>query len=311
MSSNGNPASSRATSSRNRNPSARSQEAAASTLYFKWTIVPQQYLLNWLGEDDNYNRFCNAGKVDASGRSRSSGKTKIAVAGEAAGFLGTKGFQADAKQVQSKVTQFEDKYRAATKELAQTGNGLLTTEAKMGVKSIRDKVLKICPCFKDLNPIFMDRAVHKPLLTTDSSQGFHGLISTLGRRPSPRTDDANDPESRDAEGPSTGAAMPAPRRRTGMAIQSIMNDDEGTRSPSTRRDSASLSPQRATSKQPKRVPIHAHAHQKVVPTSRQERGGGSNCGNGGHRWVATQPKKPTPGIPSNSTGHCRLGQPRL
>ncbi|KAI9103937.1 hypothetical protein DFS34DRAFT_590342 [Phlyctochytrium arcticum] len=224
-------------------------------------------------------------------------------AGEAAEFLGSKGCQVD-------VTQFEDKYRLAIKELDQTGGGIQTNEAKMGVESIRDEVLKICPCFEDLDPIFMDRAVHKPLLTTDSSQGFDGLISTSVRRPSRRTDDSNDPESRDSEGPSTGAAMPAPRRRTGMAIQSIMNDNEGTRSSSTRRNAASLSLQRGPQRRSASPQEHPGNRSASPPAGRNAEVAPTGA-TGGNRWVATQPKKPTPGIPSSLTGHSRLGQPHL
>jgi hypothetical protein len=77
-------------------------------------------------------------------------------------YLVTRGVFKDSKQIKNKMKYIENKYKKAKDFLRNTGEGLTTDDAKMGIIAIREKVLRLCPFFESIDPYMSDNASNNP-----------------------------------------------------------------------------------------------------------------------------------------------------
>jgi len=64
--------------------------------------------------------------------------------------------------LRTKIQSLEVKYRKALDELTKIGAGLSTLDEKMGIQTIKSRVLKECPLWDRLDPTMRDRSANLP-----------------------------------------------------------------------------------------------------------------------------------------------------
>jgi hypothetical protein len=117
-------------------------------------------LILWLTTPGNYSRY-------RGGNKKNGGKGKIQYAEEIARKINAAGVRVkrDAVKVKSKIEHIESCFRSAHDfAFTETGAGL---KEKDDATDFNEAVLKKCPWYFDLLPIFQDRASAKPKMTSD------------------------------------------------------------------------------------------------------------------------------------------------
>ena len=171
------------------------QDAAQRPMYESWTEVTEAQLFEWLEVPGNYEMWKGAGIRNASGATRTSGLTKKAVSVTISNFLDTFNTKKTSEQVMSKMRYIEKKFKEAEDFLRNTGEGLTSTDEKLGIAKIKDKVISICPFYFRVKPIMSESvAVNPPyigetgmtenieemLFGTSIGHGFHDSMVDEG-----------------------------------------------------------------------------------------------------------------------------------
>jgi hypothetical protein len=114
----------------------------------------ERILIDWMTTPGNYSRY--RGKNNA-------GKTKLQIAQELIDLFVLHGVRAkrNAKQVLSKITMLEDKFKTVHDWTQATGAGM------EGTGGYEDYIKSRCPFYYDLLPIMQDRASAKPKYTSE------------------------------------------------------------------------------------------------------------------------------------------------
>ena len=142
----------------------------------------------------NYEMWKGAWIRNASGATRTSGLTKKAEFITISNLLDTFNTKKTFEQVMSKMRYVKKKFKEAEDFLRNTGEGLTSTDKKLGIAKIKDKVTSICRVSLTfyfqvksimyesvvVNPPYigitgMTKNIEEMLFGTSIGQGFHGL----------------------------------------------------------------------------------------------------------------------------------------
>ena len=141
----------------------------------------------------NYEMWKGAWIRNASGATRTSGLTKKAEFITISNLLDTFNTKKTFEQVISKMRYVKKKFKEAEDFLRNTGEGLTSTDKKLGIAKIKDKVTSICRVSLTfyfqvksimyesvvVNPPYigitgMTKNIEEMLFGTSIGQGFHG-----------------------------------------------------------------------------------------------------------------------------------------
>ena len=202
-----------------------SQEAAQKAAYETWTEITEAQLFEWLEVPGNYEMWKGSGIRNAGGATRTSGLTKKAVTITISNFLDKLHTKKTSEQVMSKMRYVEKKFKEAEDFLRNTGERLSSTDEKLGIAKIKDKVLSICPFYFRVKPIMSESvAVNPPyigetgitenikemLFRTSIQQGCHESMVEEGGNGNCEEEDSSDDEEADFEEESFPGSEPIP-----------------------------------------------------------------------------------------------------
>jgi hypothetical protein len=129
----------------------------SSSKRMAFILWSEAILINWLITPGNYSKYRGKNNL---------GKRKIHFAEEISKRIHDAGVRVkrDKDKVTAKIKHIETSFRSAHDfAFTETGAGLKETDEG----NFRDIILKKCPWYFDLLPIFQDRASAKPRLTSD------------------------------------------------------------------------------------------------------------------------------------------------
>ena len=110
-----------------------SQEATHKTMYKTWTESTEAQMFEWLELSGNYEMWKGACIRNASRVTRTSGLTKKAIIVTISNFLDTLHMKKTSEQVMSKMRYVKKKFKEAENFLRNTGEGLTSTDEKLGL----------------------------------------------------------------------------------------------------------------------------------------------------------------------------------
>jgi hypothetical protein len=161
----------------------------------------ERILIDWMTTPGNYSRY--RGKNNG-------GKTKLQIAQEVLDLFLLHGVRAkrNAKQVISKITQLEDKFKTVHDWTQATGAGM------EGTGGYEDYIKSRCPFYYDLIPIMQDRASAKPKYTSedllaDDSEEERDIARIVAGYQVPDVVDVMD-GNEDDDDDELGVSVPAP-----------------------------------------------------------------------------------------------------
>ena len=155
-----------------------------------------------------------AGIINASATTQTSGFTKKVVFVIISNFLDTFNMKKTSEQVMSKMRYIEKNFKEAEDFLRNTSEGLTSTHGKLGIAKIKDMVTSICPFYFRVKPIMSESVVVNPpyigetgmteniknlLFGTSIGHGFHDSIVDEGDNGIGEEDDSSDDEEANFE----------------------------------------------------------------------------------------------------------------
>jgi len=162
---------------------------------------------------------------NASGATRTSRLTKKTIIIIISNFLDTLNTKKISEHVMSKMRYVEKKFKEVEDFLRNTGEGLTSTDEKLGIAEMRDKVISICPFYFRVKLIMSESVVVNPpyigetgvteniekmLFVTSIAQRLHESMVEEGGIGNCEEDESSDDEKLDFEEDSFPGLEPIP-----------------------------------------------------------------------------------------------------